>query len=69
MKEFDYFLHLVIIPPRAASVDGPGRVAIQSQYGGEEEPHWGWTALGPDGSWRNHNPNPPASWNTKDREP
>jgi hypothetical protein len=37
---------------------------------GEELPHWGWTGLDPDGSWRNHNPNPnPARWSTKDRQP
>jgi uncharacterized protein (AIM24 family) len=50
-------------------VTGPGRVAIQSQYGGEEMPHWGWTGLGPDGSWRNHNANSPTAWREKDREP
>jgi uncharacterized protein (AIM24 family) len=49
---------------------GPGRVAIQSQYGGEELPHWGWTGLDPDGSWRNHNADPhTATWSIKDREP
>jgi hypothetical protein len=31
---------------------GPGRIAIQSQYGLEGEAHYGWDKLGPDGSWR-----------------
>jgi hypothetical protein len=47
---------------------GPGRVAIQPQYGGEEMPHWGWNGLGPDGTWRNHNPDVTA-WSAKNREP
>ncbi len=49
---------------------GPGRVAIQSQYGFEGEAHWGWDLLGPDGSWRNWNPDP-NRWRRgpKEREP
>jgi uncharacterized protein (AIM24 family) len=35
---------------------GPGRVAIQSQYEFEKEEHYGWEKLGPEGSWRNWNP-------------
>jgi uncharacterized protein (AIM24 family) len=49
---------------------GPGRVAIQSKYEVEPESHWGWSKLGPDGTWSNWNPDPsryrPVS---KDREP
>jgi uncharacterized protein (AIM24 family) len=49
---------------------GPGRVAIQSQYGFEAEAHWGWTELGPDGSWSNWNPDTSKFRNVvKDREP
>jgi hypothetical protein len=42
----------MIWPGRA----GPGRVAIQSQYEIEHEAHYGWNKLGPEGSWRNWNP-------------
>jgi len=49
---------------------GPGRVAIQSQYGFEHEAHWGWTRLGPDGTWSNWNPAGATMSNKiKDREP
>jgi uncharacterized protein (AIM24 family) len=49
---------------------GPGRVAIQSQYELEYEGHWSWSGLGPDGSWRDHNPSPETKvWSLKDREP
>jgi uncharacterized protein (AIM24 family) len=49
---------------------GPGRVAIQSQYPGEEFPHWGFSGLGPDGTWRDHNPKPDTKgWTAKDSEP
>lgn len=49
---------------------GPGRIAIQSQYGYEGESHWGWTDVGPGGSWRDWNPDP-SQWRpvAKDREP
>jgi uncharacterized protein (AIM24 family) len=47
---------------------GPGRVALQSQYEAEELPHWGWSGLGPNGTWRNHNPDMTA-WSAKNREP
>jgi uncharacterized protein (AIM24 family) len=49
---------------------GPGRVAIQSQYEVEVETHYGWDNLGPDGSWRNWNPDP-GRWRPiiKEREP
>ncbi len=49
---------------------GPGRVAIQSQYGFEAEATWGWDKLGPDASWRNWNPDT-SRWRAKvkDREP
>jgi uncharacterized protein (AIM24 family) len=49
---------------------GPGRVAIQSQYGYEGEAHWGWNDLGPDGSWINWNPDS-SRWRpvARDREP
>jgi uncharacterized protein (AIM24 family) len=45
--------HWLFIP--MIRLTGPGRVAIQSQYGFEHEPHWGWDLLGPNGSWRNWN--------------
>jgi hypothetical protein len=49
---------------------GPGRVAIQSQYGFDEESHYGWTEVGPHGTWRNWNPDP-SRWRPKinEREP
>lgn len=49
---------------------GPGRVAIQSQYGHEGEAHWGWDDLPNSGSWRNWNPDT-SHWRPKaiDREP
>ena len=49
---------------------GPGRVAIHSQYEVEAETHYGWDQLGPDGSWRNWNPDP-GRWRPiiKEREP
>ena len=49
---------------------GPGRVAIQSQYEVEAETHYGWDQLGPDGSWRNWNPDP-GRWRPiiREREP
>ena len=60
--------HWQIIP--MIRLTGPGRVAIQSQYGFEELAHWGWSLLGPDGSWRNWNPDP-GRWKAgpKEREP
>jgi uncharacterized protein (AIM24 family) len=50
---------------------GPGRVAIQSQYGFEGGSHWGWNGLGPGGSWRNWNPESAPQWRpvARDREP
>jgi uncharacterized protein (AIM24 family) len=59
--------HWRLIP--MVRLTGPGRVAMQSQYGAEGLAHWGWDGLGPDGSWRNWNPNPPATWRPQDREP
>ena len=59
--------HWRLIP--MVRLTGPGRVAMQSQYGTEGLAHWGWDGLGPDGSWRNWNPNRPATWRTQDREP
>jgi uncharacterized protein (AIM24 family) len=60
--------HWQVIP--MIKLTGPGRVAIQSQYGFEDEAHWGWDLLGPDGSWRNWNPDPDR-WRPviKEREP
>jgi uncharacterized protein (AIM24 family) len=60
--------HWQIIP--MIRLTGPGRVAIQSQYGFEPEAHWGWDLLGPDGSWRNWNPDM-SRWRrgVKEREP
>lgn len=60
--------HWMLIP--MIRLTGPGRVAIQSQYGFEGEAHYGWTELGPDGSWRNWNPDP-SRWRpkVKEREP
>jgi len=60
--------HWQLIP--MIRLTGPGRVAIQSQYGFEAEGHWGWTRLGPDGSWRNWNSDPDR-WvaKLKEREP
>jgi len=46
---------------------GPGRVAIQSQYEPKSEAHWGWDKLGPDGSWRNWNPDP-SRWRRGPKE-
>lgn len=49
---------------------GPGRVAIQSQYGFQAEGTWGWDDLGSDGSWRNWNPDPSLYRAVpRDREP
>jgi uncharacterized protein (AIM24 family) len=60
--------HWKLIP--MIRLTGPGRVAIQSQYEFEEESHYGWDELGPDGSWRNWNPDP-SRWRPiiKEREP
>jgi uncharacterized protein (AIM24 family) len=60
--------HWKLIP--MIRLTGPGRVAIQSQYGFEGESHYGWDELGPEGSWRNWNPDP-ARWRPiiKEREP
>ena len=60
--------HWKLIP--MIRLTGPGRVAIQSQYGFEAESHYGWDELGPDGSWRNWNPDP-SRWRPviKEREP
>jgi len=60
--------HWMLIP--MVRLDGPGRVAIQSQYEFEPEAHYGWNELGPDGSWRNWNPDP-SRWRAvvKEREP
>lgn len=60
--------HWQLIP--MIRLTGPGRVAIQSQYGFEGEAHWSWDELGPDGSWRNWNPDP-KRWRPviKEREP
>jgi uncharacterized protein (AIM24 family) len=60
--------HWQLIP--LIRLTGPGRVAIQSQYGFEGEAHYGWDQLGPDGSWRNWNPDP-SRWRPvyKEREP
>jgi uncharacterized protein (AIM24 family) len=60
--------HWQLIP--MIRLTGPGRVAIQSQYGFEGEAHYGWNELGPDGSWRNWNPDPDR-WRPiiKEREP
>jgi uncharacterized protein (AIM24 family) len=46
--------HWPLIP--MIRLTGPGRVAIQSQYESENEAHIGWDKLGPQGSWRNWNP-------------
>jgi uncharacterized protein (AIM24 family) len=46
---------------------GPGRVAIQSQYEQKAEAHWGWNKLGPEGSWRNWNPDP-SRWRKGPKE-
>jgi hypothetical protein len=46
--------HWPLIP--MIRLTGPGRVAIQSQYEFENEAHYGWDKLGPQGSWRNWNP-------------
>jgi uncharacterized protein (AIM24 family) len=60
--------HWRLIP--LVRLTGPGRVAIQSQYGHEDVGHWGWSGLGPDGTWRNHNPKPATvGWTAKDNEP
>jgi uncharacterized protein (AIM24 family) len=37
---------------------GPGRIAIQSQFGWLGEPVWFWDNLPDAGSWRNWNPDP-----------
>jgi uncharacterized protein (AIM24 family) len=37
---------------------GPGRIAIQTQYGWAGEPVWFWDNLPDEGSWRNWNPDP-----------
>ncbi len=60
--------HWKLIP--MVKLTGPGRVAIQSQYGFEEESHYGWTEVGPNGTWRNWNANPDR-WRpiVKEREP
>jgi uncharacterized protein (AIM24 family) len=60
--------HWKLIP--MIRLTGPGRVAIQSQYEFEGESHYGWNELGPDGSWRNWNPDP-SRWRpiVKEREP
>jgi uncharacterized protein (AIM24 family) len=60
--------HWQIIP--MIRLTGPGRVAIQSQYGFEAEAHWGWDLLGPDGSYYNWNPDM-SRWRrgVKEREP
>jgi uncharacterized protein (AIM24 family) len=46
---------------------GPGRVAIQSQYEHEYEACYGWNKLGPEGSWRNWNPDP-SRWRKGPKE-
>lgn len=46
--------HWPLIP--MIRLTGPGRVAIQSQYEFENEAHYGWDKLGPQGSWLNWNP-------------
>jgi hypothetical protein len=43
---------------------GPGRIAIQSQYGFEGEAHWVWDDLPNSGSWRNWNPDT-SHWQAK----
>jgi uncharacterized protein (AIM24 family) len=48
--------HWQVIP--LVRLDGPGRLAIQSQYEVEPVEGYGWNELGPDGSWRNWNPDP-----------
>ena len=49
---------------------GPGRIAIQSQYGFQGEGTWGWTSLPAEGSWRNWNPDPSLYRAVvRDREP
>lgn len=60
--------HWKLIP--MIRLTGPGRVAIQSQYGFEAEAHYGWEELSADGSWRNWNPDP-SRWRPilKEREP
>jgi uncharacterized protein (AIM24 family) len=60
--------HWLYIP--MVRLTGPGRVAIQSQYGYEPEPIWGWSELGPNGTWRDWNPDN-TMWHTgiKEREP
>ena len=60
--------HWKLIP--MVKLTGPGRVAIQSQYGFDEESHYGWTTVGPHGTWRNWNPDP-SRWRPviKEREP
>jgi hypothetical protein len=47
-----------------------GRVAISSQYEFEGEAHYEFNEVGPDGSWRNWNPDTRHSRPIlKDREP
>jgi uncharacterized protein (AIM24 family) len=60
-----HWLHIPLV-----RLTGPGRVAIQSQYGFDTEPIWGWSLLPKDASWRNWNPDT-SQWNNgiKEREP
>jgi uncharacterized protein (AIM24 family) len=60
--------HWMLIP--MVRLTGPGRVAISSQYEFEPEAHFAWNEVGPDGSWRNWNPDP-KRWRPipKEREP
>jgi len=60
--------HWQIIP--MIRLVGPGRVAIQSQYGFEAEAHWTWNKLGPDGTYHDWNPDM-SNWKPglKNREP
>jgi uncharacterized protein (AIM24 family) len=49
---------------------GPGRLAIQSQYGFRAEGTWGRDNLPSEGSWRNWNPDPSLYRAVlRDREP
>jgi uncharacterized protein (AIM24 family) len=57
--------HWLFIP--LIRLTGPGRVAIQSQYEQKTEAYWGWNKLGPEGSWRNWNPDP-SRWRKGPKE-
>jgi uncharacterized protein (AIM24 family) len=57
--------HWLFIP--MIKLTGPGRVAIQTQYGFEAEPTWGWSVLPSNATWRNWNPDP-SRWRRGPKE-